>query len=246
MEYEKCLTTLQQISDSFCDDEEDYHDQTKSKLEPFVSNHRATRNDDVCQQPNTYVAGERYHNPHVLSETGIVNDKTTDDNISLTTEILRSIVSNAFEEQKKLADVNITETIKCAFSDGIKKGSELGQYLDQTPLGLQQPIELKADHLLSPSWTVNTMRSSPVINVNQAQSVSKLPVFDINSGLDGNKTLHTTRSTGKRYKRETTLKFSEGSVETCEKFRSQFNIHRMILGWDDNRTAVELFHEPRR
>ncbi len=99
---------------------------------------------------------------------GIVNDKTTDDNISSTREILRNIVSNALEEQKKLADVNITETIKCAFSDSIKKGSELGQNLDETPIGLQQPNELKADHLLSPSRTVNTMRSSLVINVNPA------------------------------------------------------------------------------
>ncbi len=68
-----------------------------SKLDPFLSSHRVTRNDDVCQQTNTYVVGERYNNPHVLSETfpplqplkeGIVNDKTTDDNISLTREIL--------------------------------------------------------------------------------------------------------------------------------------------------------------
>ncbi len=87
------------------------------------------------------------------------------------------------------------------------------------------------------------MRSSPVINVNPAKSVSKLHVFDINSGLDGNKTLHMTRSlnTRKRYKRETTLKFSEGYVETYESFRSQFNIHRMILGWDIYRTVVELY-----
>ncbi len=46
---------------------------------------------------------------------------------------------------------------------------------------------------------------------------------------------------GKRYKRETTLKFSEGSVETYETFRSQFNIHRKVLGWNDYRTAVELY-----
>ncbi len=87
------------------------------------------------------------------------------------------------------------------------------------------------------------MRSSPVINVNPAQSVSKLPVFDINSGLNGNKTFPMTSSlnTGKRYKRETTLKFCKGSVETYESFRSQFNIHRKMLGWDDYRTTVELY-----
>ncbi len=129
------------------------------------------------------------------------------------------------------------------FSDGIKKGSELGHPLDQTPIGFHQPTELQAGHLLIPSRTGNTMRSSPVITVNPAQSVSKLPVFDINSGLDGNKTLHMMSSlnTRKRYKRKTSLKFSEDSVETYESFRSQFNIHRKMLGWDYYRTAVELY-----
>ncbi len=46
---------------------------------------------------NNLTAGERYNNPHLLSEIfpplqplreGIVNDKTTDDNISLTREML--------------------------------------------------------------------------------------------------------------------------------------------------------------
>ncbi len=67
-EYERRLITLQQNSEGFIGDKEDYHDQTKSKLLPFVSSHRATRNDDDRQQPNTYVASERYNNPHVLSE----------------------------------------------------------------------------------------------------------------------------------------------------------------------------------
>ncbi len=172
----------------------------------------------------------------------IKKDKTTDDNISLTQDMLRSIVSNALEEQKPFADVNITEAIKSAFSDGTKKGSELGHYLDQTPLGLHQPSALQAVHLLSPSWTGNTGRPSSVINVPD-QSVSKLPVNAINSGIDGNKTVHMTSNlnTGKRYKRETTLKFTEGSVETYESFRGQFNIHRKMLGWDNYRTAVELY-----
>ncbi len=223
----------------------------KSKLFPSVSTHRATGRDADRQQANTYVAGERYNNPYVLSEIfpplkslmeEIKKDKTTEDSISLTRDMLRSIVSNALEEQKKLADVNITEAIKSAFSDGINKGSELGHYLDQTPLGLHQPTELQAVHLLSPSLIGNTGRPSSVINVPD-QSVLKLPVNAINSGLDGNKTLHMTSSlnTGKRYKRKTIFKFSEGSVETYESFRSWFNIHRKMLEWDDHRTAVELY-----
>ncbi len=48
-------------------------------------------------------------------------------------------------------------------------------------------------------------------------------------------------NTGKRYKRETSLKLSEGSVEQYESFRSQFNIHHKMLGWDTNRAGVELY-----
>ncbi len=68
IECEKHLITLQQNSRGYIGDEEDYHDQTKSKLNPFVSSHTATRNDDDRQQPNTYVAGEKYNKSHVLSE----------------------------------------------------------------------------------------------------------------------------------------------------------------------------------
>ncbi len=75
------------------------------------------------------------------------------------------------------------------FSQGIKKGSELGHHLDQTQLDLHQPTELQAGYLLSPRRTCNTGRPSSVINV-PAQSVSKLPDNAINSCFDGNKTLH--------------------------------------------------------
>ncbi len=52
-----------------------------------------------------------------------------------------------------------------------------------------------------------------------------------NNGVtDGNKTLQTMSSFNirKRNKRETSLKFSEGSVEPYESFWSQFNIHHKI------------------
>ncbi len=62
-EYERCLTKHQQISSGFTDDKEDCNDQSKPKLLPVVSTHRASRSDDDGQQPNTYVAGERYNNP---------------------------------------------------------------------------------------------------------------------------------------------------------------------------------------
>ncbi len=49
--------------------------------------------------------------------------------------MLWSIVSNALEEQKMLLDATRADAIKCAFSDGIKIGSDLGHQLDQTPIG---------------------------------------------------------------------------------------------------------------
>ncbi len=49
--------------------------------------------------------------------------------------------------------------------------------------------------------------------------------------MDGNKTFPSGASdiTGRRYKRETNLKFSEGTVEQYESFRSQFIIHHKML-----------------
>ncbi len=52
-EYERCLTTLQQISGGFSDDEEDCHDQSKSKVLPVMSTHRASRRDYDGQQPHS-------------------------------------------------------------------------------------------------------------------------------------------------------------------------------------------------
>ncbi len=49
-----------------------------------------------------------------------------------------------------------------------------------------------------------------------AQQAAKLPVYSTQYGaIDGNKSfqLVTSFNTGKRYKRETNLKFSEGTVE---------------------------------
>ncbi len=96
-EYERCLTKLQQNSGGYIGDEEDYHDQSKSKLFPSVSTHSATGRDADHQQTTTYIAGEIYNNPNVLSEIfpplqplteEIKKDKTTDDNISLTRYML--------------------------------------------------------------------------------------------------------------------------------------------------------------
>ncbi len=61
--------------------------------------------------------------------------------------------------------------------------------------------------------------------------------------MDGNKTFPSAASdnTGRRYKRETNLKFSEGTVEQYESCRSQFIIHHKMLGWSNDRAGIELY-----
>ncbi len=61
--------------------------------------------------------------------------------------------------------------------------------------------------------------------------------------MDGNITfpLWPSDNIGKRYKRETNLKFSEGTVEQYESFRSQFIIHHKMLGWSNDRAGMELY-----
>ncbi len=61
--------------------------------------------------------------------------------------------------------------------------------------------------------------------------------------MDGNKTFPswTSNNTGKRYRGETNLKFSEGNVEQYESFRSQFIIHHKMLGWSNDRAGIELY-----
>ncbi len=79
------------------------------------------------------------------------------------------------------------------------------------------------------------MGPSLVNNATPVQSAAKLPVFSANKGVtDGNKTFQTMNSfnNGKRYKKETNLKFYKGYVDTYESFMSQLSIHHKMLGWD--------------
>ncbi len=61
--------------------------------------------------------------------------------------------------------------------------------------------------------------------------------------MDRNKTFPSVASdnTRKRYKRETNLKISEGTVEQYESFRSQFIIQHKMLGWSNDRAGIELY-----
>ncbi len=102
--------------------------------------------------------------------------------------------------------------------------------LQQTPL--QRPV--------SCSTTAPIM----VSHAEHEQLVANIPDTSTRHGaMDGNKTFPSWASdnTGKKYKRETNLKFSEGSVEQYESFRSQFFIHHKMLGWSNDRAGIELY-----
>ncbi len=80
-------------------------------------------------------------------------------------------------------------------------------------------------------------------NVQSIPLAVKLPICTTYGERNGNQTQQSVSSiwSGKRYKRETNLKFSDGSAEVYESFRSKWNIHHRMLCWDDHRAGVELY-----
>ncbi len=163
-------------------------------------------------------------------------------------------MAKALKEQKSLPDANSAEAVKVAFTEGFKQGSDLQtqplhssaietETVCQSPIRSSEGYGLNAVHLLRPMTDIAITPSA----VNYAMTVQQavnLPVFSTNNGvIDCNKTFLPMGSfyTGKRYKRETNLKFSEGSVELYEDFTSQFNIHHIMFGWDTHRAEIELY-----
>ncbi len=181
-----------------------------------------------------------------------------DDKVSMTRVIFKSIMTKALEDQKNLADATSAQAVKVAITKGIKHGSELQtqplhsttiepetvrHIVEQSPIMPFEENGLNAVHKLRPG-ICNAIGPSVVNLATPVQSAAKLPVFSTNTGvIDGNKTFQTVNifTTEKRYKRETILKFSEGSVDTYESFGSQFNIHHKMLGWDTPRAGIELY-----
>ncbi len=149
-------------------------------------------------------------------------------------------ITKALEELKILADENSTQVGKVAFTEVVKQSSErLTQHNHSTPIVMgsdrlsQNTVMTNGDnglqriHLLR-SETNTAMASLMVNHAAPAQQAANLPVYCTNyEAMDGNKEFQSAASfnTGKRYKRETNLKFSEGTVDQYESFRSQFNIH---------------------
>ncbi len=132
---------------------------------------------------------------------------------------------------------------KVTFTEGVKQGS---QRLTQP--NHSSPMETESDRLSHNSVTTNSdfglqqihqlrpetsvmMAPFMVNHTAPAPQVAKIPVYSTRSGaMYCSKTFQSVAcfNTGKRYRRETNLKFSKGALEQYESFRSQFNIHIYI------------------
>ncbi len=175
-------------------------------------------------------------------------------NFSMTMSKFKDIMAKALEDQKNLADATSAEAIKAAFTKGVKHRSEMQtqplhsspmetETLHQNLIAPSDEYRLNAIHQPRPATRI-AMTPSVVNKAIPVQQAANMPIVSTNNRvIDGSKTLETISSfnTGKRYKRETTLKMSDGSVESYESLKSQFNIHDKMLGWDTNRTGVELY-----
>ncbi len=173
------------------------------------------------------------------------DEPETPDNKKISmTRMYKSIIAKALEEQKVLADETSMQVAKVAFTEGVKQSSERqehpnhrssvemesacptqGSVMTNSDFGLQQIHQLRPE--TSPV-TVPFM----VNNAVPAQMAANIPAYSTSCGMmNSNKTLPTAVSfdTGNRYKRETNFKFSEGTVDQYESFRSQFNIHHKML-----------------
>ncbi len=179
-----------------------------------------------------------------------------DDKIVMTRTKFQSIMAKTLEDQRILADENTTQVAKVPFTEGIKQASKelnkpkhsssiatASDCFNQVPAMTNGLNELQHIHQLGSETSV--MAAPFTVNhTAPTQMAANIPVSSTHHGvIDGNKTFQSTANftTGNRYKRETNLKFSEGTVELYESFRSQFNIHHKMLGWDTNRACIDLY-----
>ncbi len=196
--------------------------------------------------------------PHEDEEDALrgsdIPENPEEERVSMTRSKFKDVMAKALKEQKNLADATSAEAIKAAFMKGVKHGSEIQtqplhsspmetETVHQNPIAPSDEYGLNAIHQLRPAMSI-VMAPSVVNNEIPVQQEANIPVASTNNGIvDSNKILETIScfNTGKRYKRETTLKFSDVSVECYESFKSQFNIHHKMLGWDTHRAGVELY-----
>ncbi len=139
---------------------------------------------------------------------------SSEDSICVTRDILKNIVSNTLEEQKKQADANSQEAITSSYTEGIKKYCEIqgkpllsstivqeqvmGIYLvNHNTIGSPEPMKnmLNEVSLLSPKG-IDYITKQPIAanNVQTVQMAMKLSVSTTYSGTIGNETQQSSSS----------------------------------------------------
>ncbi len=138
-------------------------------------------------------------------------------------------MTKALEDQKLLVDETSMQVAKVAFTEGVKQGSQRLtmpnhsspmeteiDHLSQNSVMTNSDLGLQQIHQLSPE-TSTLMAPFTLNQVAPSQVAANIPVYSTNYRImDGNKTFPSAVSfnTGKRYKRETNLKFYEVTVES--------------------------------
>ncbi len=138
---------------------------------------------------------------------------------------------------------------------GLKHGSNKQSYLLQSPsletenVGYRNSVTATSDSILqqTPQQRPVMCLAKAPITVNHAAheqlTANKPDPSTQYREMDCNKTFPSMAcdNTGRRYKRETNLKFSESTVEQYESFKSQFIIHHKMLRWSNDRAGIELY-----
>ncbi len=174
----------------------------------------------------------------------------------MTRTMFKSIMTKALEDQKVLADETSTKIAKVAFTERIKEGSKRqvhphhsssvdmeSAYHSQSSVVTDSDFVLQHIHQLRPE-TDAAMAPFMVNHATPAHMAANIPPYSTqHGGTDSNKTIPSAAGidTRKMYKRESNLKYSEGTVDQYASFRSQFNIHHKRLDLDTKRAGIELY-----
>ncbi len=165
-----------------------------------------------------------------------------------------SLVTQTLEKQIAIDNQTSAEAVKLAFTEGLKHGFDEQSYPLQSPSletendGYRNSVTATGDSILQQTplqRPVTCLAMAPVM-VNHAaheQLTANIPDASTQYGVMAGNTFPSVDcdNTERRYKRETNLKFSKGTVEQYESFRRQFIIHHKMLHWSNDRAGIELY-----
>ncbi len=178
-----------------------------------------------------------------------------DDDMHITRSKCLSLVAQALEKQIAIDNQTSAKAVKLAYAEGLKHGSDKQSYPLQSPtletenVGYRNSVTATGDSILQQTPQQRpvmclVMASVMVNHTAHEQLAANIPDTSTQyEMMDGNNTFASMacENTGRRFKRETNQKFSEGTVEQYESFRSQFIIHHKMLCWSNDRAGIELY-----